>query len=325
MNLIDTWRLRPEAVTKIPNLFLASDYVRTDTDLATMEAANEAARRAVNGILEASGSDALTVRRCGICTSRRSSSPGASSTRIRYARRAAVGRHPGESSACQWSRLVDKAILALEGGSETHDVFGSHGLGLSAGPQQIFSLIDRSAAPGVMSDLRRDATSLLERLVRIVALRLVEAPAPDRRPSPRCRRPQRVHGRWLTLAGRPPAVHVREECRSFRGSPGRSRCRRHQVVSSAARRGTDSLQNAPFQLSGDDACRAVVGGARPRASAVSVRSAVLPLVANRQEHQAGALHRHLSGLRRRRRGRDHVRHRHRDAAQRVSGARRRGG
>ena len=48
VNLVDTWRLRPRAVTAIPNLFLASDYVQTFTDLATMEAANEAARRAVN-------------------------------------------------------------------------------------------------------------------------------------------------------------------------------------------------------------------------------------------------------------------------------------
>lgn len=55
VNLTDTWRLRPEAVTAIPNFFLASDYVRTHTDLATMEAANEAARRAVNGILDADG------------------------------------------------------------------------------------------------------------------------------------------------------------------------------------------------------------------------------------------------------------------------------
>jgi geranylgeranyl pyrophosphate synthase/uncharacterized protein with NAD-binding domain and iron-sulfur cluster len=55
VNLVDTWRLRPEAVTAIPNLFLASDYVRTHTDLATMEGANEAARRAVNGILDAEG------------------------------------------------------------------------------------------------------------------------------------------------------------------------------------------------------------------------------------------------------------------------------
>ena len=45
-------------MTRIPNLFLASDYVRTSTDLATMEGANEAARRAVNGILEATGSPA---------------------------------------------------------------------------------------------------------------------------------------------------------------------------------------------------------------------------------------------------------------------------
>jgi len=53
VNLVDTWALRPEAVTRIPNLFLASDYVRTYTDLATMEGANEAARRAVNGLLDA--------------------------------------------------------------------------------------------------------------------------------------------------------------------------------------------------------------------------------------------------------------------------------
>jgi uncharacterized protein with NAD-binding domain and iron-sulfur cluster len=58
VNYVDTWRLRPEAVTRIPNFFLASDYVRTFTDLATMEAANEAARRAVNGILRAARSEA---------------------------------------------------------------------------------------------------------------------------------------------------------------------------------------------------------------------------------------------------------------------------
>jgi hypothetical protein len=32
VNLVDTWALRPEATTTIPNLFLASDYVRTYTD-----------------------------------------------------------------------------------------------------------------------------------------------------------------------------------------------------------------------------------------------------------------------------------------------------
>ncbi|HLK92523.1 MAG TPA: FAD-dependent oxidoreductase, partial [Polyangia bacterium] len=45
--------LRPEAATSIPNLFLAADYVKTETDLACMEGANEAARRAVNAILDA--------------------------------------------------------------------------------------------------------------------------------------------------------------------------------------------------------------------------------------------------------------------------------
>ncbi|MDE3175034.1 MAG: polyprenyl synthetase family protein [Pseudomonadota bacterium] len=55
VNLVDTWALRPEASTGAPNLFLASDYVRTYTDLATMEGANEAARRAVNGLLDREG------------------------------------------------------------------------------------------------------------------------------------------------------------------------------------------------------------------------------------------------------------------------------
>jgi uncharacterized protein with NAD-binding domain and iron-sulfur cluster len=58
VNLVNTWQLRPDAFTRIPNLFLASDYVRTNTDLATMEGANEAARRAVNAILEATGNPA---------------------------------------------------------------------------------------------------------------------------------------------------------------------------------------------------------------------------------------------------------------------------
>ncbi len=58
VNTINSWAHRPEASTEIPNLFLASDYVRTHTDLATMEGANEAGRRAVNAILDAIGSAA---------------------------------------------------------------------------------------------------------------------------------------------------------------------------------------------------------------------------------------------------------------------------
>jgi 15-cis-phytoene desaturase len=62
INTVDSWRHRPDAITAIPNLFLASDYVRGHTDLATMEGANEAARRAVNGILERTGSTAPRCR-----------------------------------------------------------------------------------------------------------------------------------------------------------------------------------------------------------------------------------------------------------------------
>ena len=57
VNHVNTWNLRPNAYTAIPNLFLASDYVRTNTDLATMEGANEAARRAVNCIIQLSDMD----------------------------------------------------------------------------------------------------------------------------------------------------------------------------------------------------------------------------------------------------------------------------
>ena len=58
INHVGSLALRPEAYTEIGNLFLASDYVRTYTDLATMEAANEAARRATNAILAVAGVDA---------------------------------------------------------------------------------------------------------------------------------------------------------------------------------------------------------------------------------------------------------------------------
>jgi uncharacterized protein with NAD-binding domain and iron-sulfur cluster len=56
VNTVGSWYDRPDAVTAIPNFFLAGDFVRTYTDLATMESANESARRAVNGILRATRS-----------------------------------------------------------------------------------------------------------------------------------------------------------------------------------------------------------------------------------------------------------------------------
>ncbi len=55
VNTVNSWHLRPTAHTQISNLFIASDYVKTNTDLATMEGANEAAKRAVNAILAQEG------------------------------------------------------------------------------------------------------------------------------------------------------------------------------------------------------------------------------------------------------------------------------
>jgi len=63
VNTVDSWRHRPEAGPHAGNLFLAADYVRTAMDFACMEAANEAARRAVNAILERASSAAP---RCGL-------------------------------------------------------------------------------------------------------------------------------------------------------------------------------------------------------------------------------------------------------------------
>jgi 15-cis-phytoene desaturase len=56
------WAARPDATTAIPNLFLAADYVRTTVDFASAEGADEAGRRAANGVLAAANSDQPRVR-----------------------------------------------------------------------------------------------------------------------------------------------------------------------------------------------------------------------------------------------------------------------
>ena len=63
INTSGSLQYRPEASTEISNLFLASDYVKTHTDVACMEAANEAARRAVNALLDR----ARCARPSGLC------------------------------------------------------------------------------------------------------------------------------------------------------------------------------------------------------------------------------------------------------------------
>jgi 15-cis-phytoene desaturase len=53
-----SWALRPDAASAIPNLCLAADYVKTHTDIASMEGACEAGRRAANAILDRTASAA---------------------------------------------------------------------------------------------------------------------------------------------------------------------------------------------------------------------------------------------------------------------------
>jgi uncharacterized protein with NAD-binding domain and iron-sulfur cluster len=61
VNTVGSWDKRPKAATKVPNLFLAGDYVQTNIDLATMEGANESGRAAVNALLDAADSKAEKV------------------------------------------------------------------------------------------------------------------------------------------------------------------------------------------------------------------------------------------------------------------------
>ncbi|WP_228823817.1 hydroxysqualene dehydroxylase [Nocardia blacklockiae] len=62
INTAGSWAARPEPHGALENLFLAGDYVRTNVDLATMEGACEAARAAVNALLDVAGSDAERCR-----------------------------------------------------------------------------------------------------------------------------------------------------------------------------------------------------------------------------------------------------------------------
>ena len=171
VNLVDTWKLRPEAVSQIPNLFLASDYVRTHTDLATMEAANEAARRAVNGILDAVGSDAA---RCGVWQLHEPEifAPSRELDFIRYTQGL-----PWDDTlvrvGASFAELAERAIQALESGSEDHAREKTPNAGLSLPHQAFWAFADREAQAGVMTDLRRQATTLIERIVRLLAIRLV--------------------------------------------------------------------------------------------------------------------------------------------------------
>ncbi|PSP76486.1 phytoene dehydrogenase [Halobacteriales archaeon QS_1_68_20] len=63
VNTVGALKHRPPADPEVPNLYIAGDYARTNTDLASMEAADEAGRRAANAVLDDAGS---TAQRCRV-------------------------------------------------------------------------------------------------------------------------------------------------------------------------------------------------------------------------------------------------------------------
>ena len=121
INTAGSWADRPDARRGSRTCFLAADYVRTNTDLATMEGANEAARRAVNAILDAHRLARAALRRSARCASRPVLGPARALGRLRWrlfapapARRAAEGRRRRRARAARPAR---RAARSAAGGA----------------------------------------------------------------------------------------------------------------------------------------------------------------------------------------------------------------
>lgn len=175
VNLVGTWALRPEAVTRIPNLFLAADYVRTHTDLATMEAANEAARRAVNGILEASNSHAAP---CGIWKLHEPEifAPWRALDLIRYQQGL-----PWDDTVVRLGLAAldasQEAIHAAERVTEARsDVLGASGFPPAAIKALLYPLSGGDSR-GSSSELGRTMMALIQTAIQLAALRSAELEA----------------------------------------------------------------------------------------------------------------------------------------------------
>jgi len=178
VNLVNTWVLRPEAVTRIPNLFLAADYVRTYTDLATMEAANEAARRAVNGILQASG---VTAASCDLWKLHEPEifAPWRALDLVRYQQGL-----PWDDTLVVLGlaalNLGQEAVYALERRAEARsDILGAGGLELAEIKKLIYPLTG-GVSRGSSSELARTVTTLIQDSLQLIALRSAETEAATR-------------------------------------------------------------------------------------------------------------------------------------------------
>jgi uncharacterized protein with NAD-binding domain and iron-sulfur cluster len=175
VNLVGTWALRPEAVTRIPNLFLAADYVRTYTDLATMEAANEAARRAVNGILQAAGTSAEP---CALWKLHEPEifAPWRALDLVRYQQGL-----PWDDTLVRLGLatldLGQEAVYALERAAEARrDIFGATGAPPAAIKQLLYPLTG-GVTRGSSSELGRTMMALVQTAMELVALRSAETEA----------------------------------------------------------------------------------------------------------------------------------------------------
>jgi uncharacterized protein with NAD-binding domain and iron-sulfur cluster len=178
VNLINSWALRPEAVTRIPNLFLAADYVRTYTDLATMEAANEAARRAVNGVLNASGA---TAPACNLWKLHEPEifAPWRAMDSVRY------------QQGLPWDdTLVKLGLAALDLGQETvyalqrraearSDILGVAGAEPAAIKDLIYPLTGGTSR-GSSSALGQTVRALIQQSIQLIAQRSAETEAATR-------------------------------------------------------------------------------------------------------------------------------------------------
>ena len=178
VNLVNTWALRPEAVTRIPNLFLASDYVRTYTDLATMEAANEAARRAVNGILKASG---VIAARCDVWKLHEPEilAPWRALDLVRYRQGL-----PWDDTLVKLGlaalNVGQEAVYAVERRAEARsDILGAGGVELAAIKQLVYPLTG-GASRGSSTELGQTVTALIQTAMQLVALRSAEMEAAAR-------------------------------------------------------------------------------------------------------------------------------------------------
>jgi uncharacterized protein with NAD-binding domain and iron-sulfur cluster len=175
VNLVGTWALRPEAVTRIPNLFLAADYVRTYTDLATMEAANEAARRAVNGILQAAGASAEP---CALWKLHEPEifAPWRALDLVRYQQGL-----PWDDTLVRLGLAAldvgQEAVYALERAAEARrDMFGATGTSPAAIKHLLYPLTG-GVTRGSSSELGQTMMALVQNAVQLAALRSAEAEA----------------------------------------------------------------------------------------------------------------------------------------------------